>query len=548
MMSRMVGLLWWAVGSVSFANPPDSIAFFENEIRPVLVQHCYKCHSAEADEVGGALLLDSSVGMMSGGDSGPAIQPGDAKASILISALRYESMEMPPDGKLPEEVINAFEKWIDAGATDPRTATTAPVQQSQIDLEQGRQFWAFRPLSDSSAPNSNHGSSRGIIDAYLNEQLLSASLTANELAPPATRLRRLALDLTGLPPGLALQEAWLADPSDQHWQRIVDSMLASPAFGEHWARHWMDVARYADSNGSDFNATHHEAWRYRQYLIDSFANDRPFDQMIRQQIAGDLLPATTVSERHDNLVATTFLMIGAKMLSERDKAKLTMDVVDEQIDTVGRAFLGLTLGCARCHDHKFDPVPTEDYYALAGIFKSTVTLKGESQKYVSDWNRVPLPTSQQHRDAVNEHTSAKKSLQESIKLAEKTVKKLEKSGAAKHAGIVVDDEQATKVGQWKSSKYFEHFVGVGYVHDDNGSKGENSIQFKTRLPQPGRYEVRLSHSPGSNRSSAAPVVIVTTQGEQMVSIDQRTVGIQPMWSSLGTFEFSSDVDAVVTIT
>ncbi len=416
------------------AEPAESIAFFENRIRPVLIQHCYECHSSESEEIAGSLVLDSSGGMMTGGDSGPAIDPGNVEGSLLISAIRYESSEMPPDGKLPDTVIHDFERWIAAGAADPRRRAVDPRQtavdpmpaRSEIDLDAGRDFWAFQSLALTPTPSLANSGSRGPIDQFLESRLRQASVTANDVAEPAVRLRRLAFDLTGLPPDSALQDKWLADPSQQNWRRIVDSMLASPEFGEHWARHWMDVARYADSNGSDFNATHHEAWRYRDYLIRSFADDRPLDEMIRQQIAGDLLPAETDAQRHDNTVASTFLMLGTKMLSERDKAKLTLDVVDEQIDTVGRAFLGLTLGCARCHDHKFDPVPTEDYYALAGIFKSSLTLNGESQKYVSTWNRVPLPASDQHREQVRKHAASLKTLQADIKKAEKSLKAAKK--------------------------------------------------------------------------------------------------------------------------
>ncbi len=418
-----------------------------------------------------------------------------------------------------------------------------PVR-NEIDLDAGRKFWAFQPLTFTRIPSISSPGSRGTIDQFLDDRLEQANVDANDLAEPAVRLRRLAFDLTGLPPDLALQDKWLADPSQQNWQRIVDSMLASPEFAEHWARHWMDVARYADSNGSDFNATHHEAWRYRDYLIRSFADDRPLDQMIRQQIAGDLLPAKTDAQRYDNTVASTFLMLGTKMLSERDKAKLTLDVVDEQIDTVGRAFLGLTLGCARCHDHKFDPVPTEDYYALAGIFKSSITLKGESQKYVSTWNRVPLPTSDEHREQLKKHTASVKSLEADIKKAEQSLKAAKEKGAAKYKGVVVDDRDAEKMGQWKSSVLIKDFVGEGYIHDNNVNKGETSIRFTTRLPKTGRYEVRLSHSPGSNRAASIPVTIVTANGEETVIADQRTVEIAPMWNSLGTFDFSSEIDAV----
>ncbi len=529
------------------AEPADSVEFFENRIRPVLVKHCYECHSSDSDEIGGSLVLDSSDTMMAGGDSGPAIEPGNAEASILISAIRYQSGEMPPSGQLPGDVIGDFEKWINAGAIDPRKGKPEEITKTRIDLQAGRQFWAFRPIRFTPTPARVEADSRGMIDQFLSEHLRESNIVANGAASPEVRLRRLAFDLTGLPPGQELLRRWNADPSEKHWRRIVDTMLASPAFAEHWARHWMDVARYADSNGADFNATHHEAWRYRDYLIRAFGDDAPVDQMIRQQIAGDLLPSRDDRDRYDNVVASTFLMLGTKMLSERDKAKLTLDVVDEQIDTVGRAFLGLTLGCARCHDHKFDPIPTEDYYALAGIFQSTVTLKGESQKYVSTWNRVPLPASDRHLAAVKKHEADVKSLQSQIKLAESQSKAIQEKSEHRFRGTIVDDSEAEKVGQWKSSTLFKHFVGEGYVHDDNNSKGDASIRFATRLPSSGRYEVRIAHSPGSTRASAVPITIITADGQQTVTADQRTIKIEPMWTSLGEFEFSSESDAVVTI-
>ncbi|MCG8652895.1 MAG: DUF1549 domain-containing protein, partial [Pirellulales bacterium] len=405
-------------------------------------------------------------------------------------------------------------------------------------------FWAFQPLQHTPAPPLDSPSA---IDSFLDQRLRQQGLVPNQAAKPLARLRRLSFDLTGLPPDRTLMRRWLADPSPHHWRTIVDTMLASPEFGEHWARHWMDVARYADSNGADFNATHHEAWRYRNYLIGAFANDVPFDQMIRQQICGDLLPWKDDAERHDNVVASTFLMLGTKMLSERDKKKLTLDVVDEQVDTVERAFLGLILGCARCHDHKFDPIPTEDYYALAGIFRSTVTLKGESQKYVSTWNRVPLPASPDQVAAVKRHQQAVKAGEAQIKSAQVEVKRLRERLQPQWRGVVVDDSQAKKEGRWKASTYFKHFVGEGYVHDDNGQKGKASIRFATRLPHTGRYEVRVAHSPGASRAAAVPVTIETSAGTESVVIDQRKVAIEPMWTSLGTFEFSNQQDAVVTI-
>ncbi|MEM6365981.1 MAG: DUF1553 domain-containing protein, partial [Planctomycetota bacterium] len=273
------------------------------------------------------------------------------------------------------------------------------------------------------------------------------------------------------------------------------------------------------------------------------------DQMIHQQVAGDLLPFDSDRERYDNLVATTFLMLGSKMLSERDKTKLTLDVVDEQIDTVGRAFLGMTLGCARCHDHKFDPIPTEDYYALAGIFRSTQTLNGESQKYVSTFNRMELPTSAAHRQAIADHSKQLKQLEREIKSARKSLDKAKRGIAV---GIVVDDTAATKTGHWVGSTYSKGFIGAGYIHDDNRGDGRASVSFKTRLPKTGTYQVAMAFSPNANRAKNVAVQIKTLGTDsvdniQTVTVDQRIGGSPAPWKTLGEYEFSDQSDAMVTI-
>ncbi len=399
----------------------EELAFFEAKIRPVLVSHCLECHSSELEVPDGGLALDLASGWEVGGDSGPAVTPGDSAGSLLVEAIRYESLEMPPEGKLPDSVIADFERWVEMGAPDPREgAPVAIAAQSEIDWNAARQFWAFRPPRPTSPPAVRDSIwPRSEIDAYVLAKLEAAGLRPAPDADPLVRLRRLAYDLTGLPPTPERMEAFGDDPSEERWREIVDELLHRPEYAEHWGRHWLDVARYADSNGSDFNATFHDAWRYRDYVIRSFANDKPFDQFITEQIAGDLLAASDPEVAAENLVATGFLMLGTKMLSERDKAKLEMDVVDDMIDSVGRAFLGLTLGCARCHDHKFDPIPTEDYYALAGIFRSTQVLDGESQKYVSTWHKRPLPVDPEHAAAVAEYEQQKQQWTADLNAAKK---------------------------------------------------------------------------------------------------------------------------------
>jgi hypothetical protein len=368
------------------------VQFFEQKIRPVLVKHCYECHSAETKRPKGRLRLDSRAGLLKGGSSGPAVVPGNVDDSPLIKALRQDGVAMPPRGKLPAPVVADFERWVAMGAPDPRDASATGGPDS-IDLKAGRRFWAFQPPRRYPAPPvKNAAWARGAIDRFILARLEAKGLQPAPDAERAVLLRRVTIDLTGLLPTPGEIDAFVADRSPDAFARVVDRLLASPHFGERWGRHWLDVARYADSNGKDENLTFHEAWRYRDYVIASLNQDRPFDQFVREQLAGDLLPASSQAQRDRQLVATGFLVVGPKVLFDRDPLKRKMDVVDEQIDTIGRAFLGLTLGCARCHDHKFDPVPTSDYYALAGIFASTRTLDGikENNPLVSGWMLRPL--------------------------------------------------------------------------------------------------------------------------------------------------------------
>jgi len=538
-----------ATTRVGFAAEPlstaEGLAFFESKIRPVLLTHCMECHSDDSEKMDGGLALDRRAGWEIGGDSGPAITPGDSAASLLMSAIRYESIEMPPKGKLPDAVIADFEKWIDMGAPDPRDeAMPSGVRGGEIDWDAASKFWAFRAPVESSAPQSSGDAEAGdLVDRFIAAKLEQADLKSAPIADPLVRLRRLCFDLTGLPPSVEMIEAFRVDPSDQHWRRIVDRLLHSPEYAEHWGRHWLDVARYADSNGSDFNATFHDAWRYRDFVIRSFADDKPFDHFVVQQIAGDLMEETDRTAAAENLIATGFLMLGTKMLSERDKEKLEMDVVDDMIDTVGRSLLGLTLGCARCHDHKFDPVPTEDYYALAGIFRSTQVLDGESQKYVSTWHKRPLPADPDHVQRIEQYEGEQKSLTAAIAKAKKAVSEAE--ALAKQTGdeIVFDDSQATKVGDWQSTTYSKPYHGAGYVHDQNRDKGNAQIAF-AGPPEPGKYEVRIAFSGGANRASNVPVVLNLGGDEsdetlvRRFTVNQRIdPAIDKLWYSLGEHSF-----------
>ncbi len=360
--------------------------FFETKIRPVLVRECYGCHSSQAGQARGGLYLDTRESSEAGGDSGPAVVPGDLDESLIINALEYEDYRMPPGGRLPANVVADFRKWVEAGAYDPREREIQKIQStiSADDIEQGRKFWAFVPPVVPTVPAAKESDwATAPIDRFVMAQHQEQGVQPVADADANSLLRRLSLDLTGLPAKQSVRESflsrWKSDPQ-KAIEYVVDTLLASDSFGERWGRHWLDVARYAESSGKEVNVTYPHAWRYRDYVIDSFNNDRPYDEFLRQQIAGDLLPIGSGDDAKDrwseNLVATGFLAIGTKTLTERNGRQFKLDLVDEQIDVVGSVVLGVSVACARCHDHKFDPIPQSDYYALAGIFQSTDTHYG----------------------------------------------------------------------------------------------------------------------------------------------------------------------------
>ncbi len=365
------------------AQNPAGIAFFESKIRPVLVKHCYECHSVDSGKSKGGLRVDTHNTLIQGGDAGPAIVPGDLEKSLLITAVRYddEDFEMPPKERLPDSVIADLEKWVEMGAPDPRVDDAPVVVKTEIDIEEGRKFWAFQPPNKPAPPAVKNAEwPRDAIDQFILARLDEKKLTPSVDANPRTLVRRLYFVLTGLPPSAADVEKWtraIGPNLDQTAvAQLVDHLLASPRFGERWGQHWLDVARYAESTGGDSNNIFPHAWRYRDYVIDSFNADKPFDQFIREQLAGDLLPIANDQEWASNLVATGFLALGQKLVGEVEDRKFFADLVDEQIDAPTRAFLGLTVSCARCHDDKTDPIPQTDYYALAAIFRNTTTHYG----------------------------------------------------------------------------------------------------------------------------------------------------------------------------
>ena len=367
-------LLITATTPVTAADEPahvataEQLAFFETRIRPVLVTRCYQCHSSESRIVQGGLRLDSKAGLARGGDSGPAISPQAADSSLLLQALRYDGLQMPPTGRLPESVIQDFQTWLSMGAPDPRTESS-PAPATHPDPESGRSHWAFQLPRESPAPVTTTPVNSKL-DAFILAKLQEQQLPAAKPADPHTLVRRLALDLTGLPPTAQQVESFVSDPSETAWQQLVEQLLASPAYGERWARLWLDVARYAEDQahivGDDKSLTYPNAWQYRDWVIHALNQDLSYAQFIRLQLAADLLEGP----ESPNLAALGFIGLGPKYY-DRGQLFVMAEEWEDRVDVVGRGLLGLTVACARCHDHKYDPIQTADYYGLAGIFAST---------------------------------------------------------------------------------------------------------------------------------------------------------------------------------
>lgn len=381
--------------------------FFEMKVRPILAERCWSCHGV--DQAESELRLDSLAAMLEGGARGPAIVPGQPQKSLLILAVNHaDTLQMPPKSKLPQGEISDLSQWVKSGAhwpnsadgipkdLRPRTATPALITDEQ------REFWSFRPLSRIPSPLIQDPAwAHSPIDMFIRTKLSEHGLRPASAANARILLRRAGFDLLGLPPDVEEVESYLANDVPDRFDRLLDRLLASPRYGERWGRHWLDIARYGDSNGLDENLAYASAFRYRDYVVAAMNKDKPYDRFVREQIAGDLLAtaessvasagdgtSTSLEDSLEALVATGFLVVGAKMLAEDDPLKMQMDIVDEQVDTIGKAFMGLTLGCARCHDHKFDPLTMSDYYGLAGIFKSTKTM--ENFSVVARWQERPL--------------------------------------------------------------------------------------------------------------------------------------------------------------
>jgi len=565
MFPRTTALLATAFALNAPAFSDEGIDFFEKKVRPLLAERCLECHSPEK-KVKGGLRLDTREGWMHGGDGGPAIVPGDLEKSMLITAVRYKDrdLQMPEKRKLPDEEIAILEQWVKMGAPDPRSGGAVAKKQTGLSIEEGKKFWCYQPLQKPAVPGVKDAAwPRTDLDRFILARIEAANLKPAPDAAPDALIRRLHYNLIGLPPTPEQIDAFTkAAKSDRQaaLAAVTDELLASPRFGETWGRHWLDLARFAESSGGGRTLLFKDAWRYRDYVIEAFNTNVPFDRFIREQLAGDMLPGATPADARRQLTATAFLALGPTNYEEQDKQQLRFDVIDEQLETLGRTFLGQTIGCARCHDHKFDPIPQRDYYALAGILASTRTLFNYTDN-VARWISAPLPGEGHSEAALRSHEAKLAALDKELETARAALTEASKAvsqatagpgqavAASELPGIVIDDAEAKVVGGWKQSKFVRSFIGDGYLTDDNTEKGAKTITFSPVIPKSGRYDVRLAYTHLDNRANNVRVTVFHADGEDNVFVDETQVPpIDGRFISLGKFRFEKDGAGYVLVT
>ncbi|HEX4950629.1 MAG TPA: PSD1 and planctomycete cytochrome C domain-containing protein [Blastocatellia bacterium] len=494
----------------------EGLEFFEKKIRPVLADNCYACHSATAKKPAGGLLLDSREAMLKGGASGqPSIVPGNVEASLLIKAIRHTDakLQMPMGVKLPDQVIRDFEAWVKMGAPDPRNAAAATTYISPYDFNEAKKFWSFQPVKDSPLPNVNNQAwIKNPIDNFILAKLEEKKLKPVGDADKLTLIRRATFDLTGLPPTPEEIDAFVKDTAPNAFEKVLDRLLASQAYGEKWGRHWLDLVRYADTAGDNSDYPVPAAWRYRNYVINAFHQDKPYDQFIREQLAGDILAkfrfpsvngklpeeeedeaevpgakkqgANTMSkERQEKIIATGYLAMSRRFGSRNREMNLT---IDDTIDNLGKTFLGLSTNCARCHDHKFDPIPQRDYYALYGIFNSIRYSFPGAEIYPHPAEMVALVTGKPAEDFYKQQKELSETddLIEQFKteagVAARNKRMKDAAAATNDAQPKANNESGAQASDAKTAAPItETLLSADYDRDTNNSKTANASK---RMP------------------------------------------------------------------
>jgi len=463
----------------------EELAFFEKRIRPLLVNHCYECHSADAKSLEGDLLVDSRPMLQRRGPNGAAVVPGDVDSSLLIKAVRYvdENLQMPPDGKLSDVEVADLEQWIRMGAPDPRTKATR-FAGKKIDVAAAREFWSLKPLIPPQVPEVD-GSDwpANEIDRFVLAKLQEQGLTPAQPADKRALLRRVTYDLTGLPPTPEELQGFLKDESPEAFLRVVDRLLESPRYGERWGRHWLDVVRYADTAGDNSDYPIPQNHRYRDWVIDAFNSDLPYDEFVRDQLAGDLRGGAAEKERQDRIVATGYIANSRRFGSRVDDYPQHL-TIEDTLDNLGRTFLGLTVSCARCHDHKFDPITARDYYGLYGIFQSTrypwpgIELDKEQREF------VPLVSAEQLAEAVElvrTRKAEQSRLKQEVKRLTNAVKTAESEETSRRLVKELDAATALADQHRQQPLPFE----LAYAVADAETPTDAAIQLKGDPTQPG---------------------------------------------------------------
>ncbi len=586
----LLALVLAGLPSVVRADDPQAVEFFEKRIRPLLVARCFDCHGE--DQAESELRLDSRADLLEGGSRGAAIVPGDPDKSLLIRAVNHaDTLAMPPKEKLSQRDINDLIVWVKAGAVwpdsdKPKAATKKSVVKAdskpmQFSDEQ-KNFWSFQPMKLPKPPAAKlERWVQSPIDRFIVSELEARELQPAELADKRTLIRRATFDLIGIPPTSEEVAEFLAGNEPDAFARVIDRLLASPRYGERWGRHWLDVARYGDSNGLDENLAQANAFRYRDWVISAFNRDLPFDEFVREQIAGDLLPPegdsndpVVAARQSDRLIATGFLVIGAKMLAEDDPLKMQMDIVDEQVDTIGKAFMGLTLGCARCHDHKFDPLPMADYYSLAGIFKSTKAM--ENYSVVARWQERPLASPQvtqqlaeqkqriaAKQDEVNQIVAkaneqlldeARSRVADYMRAATREIylgltersfgveydKRTEKTSPLPEGIQVVEAENYQRGSAIKLSTGYGEGIGVIL---SNGN-GEWTAEYDVTVPAAGLYQIETRYAAAGSRPTQLSLNGAVIKPDALKEVTGSWNPDTQSWHIEGTFEFKAGVNVL----
>ena len=418
--------------------------FFEKRIRPILMTNCAPCHNPKS--LVAKLDLTTAEGFARGSENGALLDPANPEKSRLLRVIAYtETIKMPPKSKLRPDEITALTEWVKLGAPWPNTPAVqpkgnlTPITSTREFTTEEKAFWAYQPLANIAPPKVKLRSwVKSPIDAFVLQKLEQKGLTPAPPADKLTLLRRATYDLTGLPPTEKEMQEFLADRSLRAFDKVIDRLLASPRYGEKWGRHWLDVARYADSTGNDEDHRYPHAWKYRDYVIEAFNRDLPYNQFVREQIAGDLLPAVDGAEvNRRGIVATGFLALGAKAIAQQDKQKMLYDVWDEQVEVTSKAFLGMTVSCARCHNHKFDPILTKDYYSLIGIFASTRSFSDPNSHVSAVFEKPLIPKSewQNYQAARKTHNDKQKRVRLALDVIKDQAQLLL---AAQHANRLAD--------------------------------------------------------------------------------------------------------------